>query len=239
MALSKADVQLYRQNGYIFPIDVLSVDEAVHFRARLEKAEAATGGALPPEQRHKPHLIYTWAQDLIRHPRNLDAIEAIIGPDILVWESVFFTKEAKTDDFISWHQDITYWGLEHEGGVVTAWLALSPSTSESGCMSVVPGTHMREVVPHKDTFETKNILSRGQEIAVEVNGDQIVDLTLSPGQMSLHHVKIFHGSHANRSDDRRIGFAIRYLPPHIRQEAGTRDSATLVRGRRSSWPFRT
>lgn len=231
VSLSRAEVERYRTDGYLAPVSVLSPAEAAHYRARLETAEAVAGGQLDPAHRHKPHLVYTWASELIRHANILDAVEAVIGPDILVWESVFFIKEAHSTSFISWHQDITYWGLEHEGDVVTAWLALSPSTAESGCMSVVPGTHRREVVPHRDTCDQDNMLSRGQEIAVEVEQGQSVDLELQPGQMSLHHVKIFHGSHANRSGDRRIGFAIRYLPPHVRQTVGGRDSATLVRGR--------
>ena len=227
--LSDAQVQAYRQRGYLCPVDVLSPAEAAHYRARLEAAEAAAGGSLPGPYRHKPHLVYTWAQELIRQPEILDAVEDVIGPDILAWESVFFTKEPHTEDYISWHQDITYWGLEAEGDVVTAWVALSPSTVESGCMRVVPGTHLREVVPHADTFSARNMLSRGQEIAVEVDEAHAVDLVLEPGQMSLHHVKIFHGSHQNRAGDRRIGFAIRYLPPHVHQEIGA-DAATLVRG---------
>ena len=228
--LSDAQIRAYRQSGYLCPITALSAAEAARCRAKLEAAEAAAGGSLPGRYRHKPHLVYTWAQELIRHPKILDAVEDVIGPDILAWESVFFIKEPKTEDYISWHQDITYWGLEAEGDVVTAWVALSPSTVESGCMRVVPGTHLREVVPHSDTFGQHNMLSRGQEIAVEVDEAHAVDLVLEPGQMSLHHVKIFHGSHQNRADDRRIGFAIRYLPPHVHQDVGT-DTATLVRGK--------
>ncbi len=227
--LSAAEVARYREDGYFCPIRVLTAEAAADYRARLEAAEAAAGGSLPGPYKHKPHLVYGFAQALIREPRILDAIEAVIGPDILCWETVFFTKEPHTQDFISWHQDITYWGLEAEGDVVTAWVALSPSTPESGCMRVVPGTHRREVVAHADTFGEGNMLSRGQEIAVEVDEAHAVDLVLQPGQMSLHHVKIFHGSHENRADDRRIGFAIRYLPPHVHQQVGT-DSATLVRG---------
>jgi hypothetical protein len=229
-SLSEDSMATYQRNGYLCPLDVLSAEEAADCRTKLEAAEASAGGALAPEHKHKPHLVYCWAQEMIRHPKILDAVEGIIGPDILAWESVFFTKEPKSDDYISWHQDITYWGLDQEGDVVTAWLALSPSTVESGCMGVVPGSHRREVVPHQDTFNANNMLSRGQEIAVDIDAESTVDLTLKPGQMSLHHVKIFHGSHANHSDDRRIGFAIRYLPPHVRQEVGEKDSATLVRG---------
>jgi chlorinating enzyme len=228
--LTDGQIQAYRRDGYLCPITALVPAEAARYRARLEAAEAAAGGSLPGPYRHKPHLVYAWAQELIRHPNVLDAVEDVIGPDILAWESVFFTKEPQTEDFISWHQDITYWGLEAEGDVVTAWVALSPSTLENGCMRVVPGTHLREVVPHADTFGEHNMLSRGQEIAVEVDEAQAVDLVLQPGEMSLHHVKIFHGSRQNRAADRRIGFAIRYLPPHVHQDVGA-DSATLVRGR--------
>jgi non-haem Fe2+, alpha-ketoglutarate-dependent halogenase len=228
-SLDDAAVQAYRRDGYLCPIPVISRERAAAYRARLEAAEAAAGGTLPGAFRHKPHLVYTWAQELIRLPPVLDAVEALIGPDILAWESVFFIKEPQTRDFISWHQDITYWGLDHEGDVVTAWLALSPSNPASGCMRVVPRTHRRDVVEHRDTFDARNMLSRGQEIAVEVDEDEAVDLILEPGQMSLHHVKIFHGSHQNRSADRRIGFAIRYLPPQVRPGAGS-DSASLVRG---------
>jgi hypothetical protein len=216
--LTDAQIRAYRQDGYLCPLTALSRTEAAHYRAKLE---AAAGGTLPGPYRHKPHLVYTWAQDLLRQPKILDAVEDVIGPDILAWESVFFTKESHTEDYISW--------LEAEGDVVTAWVALSPSTTLSGCMRVVPGTHLREVAPHSDTFGEHNMLSRGQEIAVEVDEAHAVDLVLEPGQMSLHHVKIFHGSHQNRADDRRIGFAIRYLPPHVHQDVGA-DSATLVRG---------
>jgi non-heme Fe2+,alpha-ketoglutarate-dependent halogenase len=227
--LNDDQVARYRRDGYLCPIPVIDAADAHRYRVALETAEAANGGSLPGPFRHKPHLVYAWAQDLIRLPLVLDAVEDLIGPDILCWESVFFIKEPHTAQFISWHQDITYWGLDAEGDVVTAWIALSPSNPLSGCMRVVPGTHRREVVQHRDTFDEKNLLSRGQEIAVDVDEADAVDLTLEPGEMSLHHVKIFHGSHANDGDDRRIGFAVRYLPPAVGRHAGA-DSATLVRG---------
>ena len=227
--LSEAEIERYRQDGYLCPVPVLSADRALGYRQKLEAAAAALGGGLPGELRHKPHLTTLWAQELIRLPAVLDAVEDVIGPDILCWESVLFAKPPQSPDFVAWHQDITYWGLG-EDDVVTAWIALSPSTPESGCMQVVPGTHTSAVVAHKETHVPGNMLSRGQEIAVEVDRTQVVDLVLQPGQMSLHHVKIFHGSEQNRSSDWRMGFAIRYLPPHVRQVVGAKDSATLVRG---------
>ncbi len=171
-----------------------------------------------------------WADELIHHPRILDAVQHVNGPDILCWESVIFAEGPKTADYIAWHQDITYWGSGSDD-VVTARVALSPSTVESGRMRVVPGTRTREVVPHRDTYAEQNLLSHGQEIVVEVGEEQGADTVLMPGQMSLHHVEIFHGSFKNRSDDRRIGFAIRYIPPHVRQVVGAADSTMAVRGR--------
>ena len=170
---------------------------------------------------------FTWLDDLIRDPRILDAVEDLLGPD-LCWSSSFFIKEARDPAFVSWHQDSTYWGLS-EPDVVTAWVALSESSIESGAMRMVPGTHTEQVA-HRNTFAPDNLLSRGQEIMVEVDEARAVDVVLHPGEMSLHHVRMFHGSPPNRSADRRIGYAIRYIPTHVRQIAGAGDTATLVRG---------
>ena len=227
--LSEAAVQDFRRDGYHFPVRVLAAEEALACRRRLESAEAALGGPLPPLHRQKTHLLYTWASELVHYPQILDAVEDILGPDLLCWSSSFFTKEARTPEHITWHQDATYWGLS-ENDEVTAWVALAPSTIESGCMEVIPGTH-RAQVAHRDTFAAHNMLSRGQEIAVEVDESRAVPIILQPGEMSLHHILLFHGSRENRSADRRIGFAIRYIPTRVRQVVGERDSATLVRGK--------
>lgn len=156
-------------------------------------------------------------------------VEEVLGPNLFCWSSSFFIKEAGDPGYVSWHQDSTYWGLS-EPTVMTVWVAFSPSNAVSGCMKVVPGSHLRDQVPHRDTFDEDNLLTRGQEIAVEVDEEEAVMMPLEPGQASLHHVRLFHASPPNRSDDRRIGFAIRYIPTHVRQVVGQKDSATLVRG---------
>jgi non-haem Fe2+, alpha-ketoglutarate-dependent halogenase len=227
--LTEQAVRHYREQGYFAPVPILSADEAQAFRVKLEAYEAKSGEPLKAEMKHKPHLLFRWAAELVRHPRLLDAIEDVIGPDILCWSSTFFAKEARDPGFVSWHQDLTYWGLD-PADVVTAWIALSPSTGESGAMRVAPGTHTMDVVEHRDTFDPDNMLTRGQEAAVEVEESRAVTLELMPGEVSLHHVKLVHGSQPNRSDDRRIGFAVRYIPTAVRQVVGTADSASLVRG---------
>ena len=226
--LSPAAIEEYERDGYFYPVPVLSTDEAHAYRERLERAERDLGGPLRGVYRVKPHLLFTWLADLVRHPLILDAVEDVLGPDILCWNTSFFTKEAQSPGFVSWHQDATYWGLS-EPDVLTAWVALTESTPANGNMRVMPGSH-RTPVAHVDTFHPDNLLSRGQELAVQVDEALARDIVLRPGEMSLHHVLIVHGSGANPSGDRRIGFAIRYIPTRIRQVAGPRDSATLVRG---------
>lgn len=230
MTTRSALAEEYRQRGYCAPIPVLGDAEARHYRARMEAAEAAIGRPLTREERTKPHILFGWAAELARHPAALDLVEPLIGPDILCWETVLFVKEPGGPEFISWHQDLTYWGLEPGDQVLTAWLALSPSTVESGCMRMVPGSHLHDLAPHHDTYDPDNLLSRGQEIAVEVKDGEWADIVLAPGEMSLHHVKVVHGSDRNRSRDRRIGFAARYFSTAVRQKSPRRDSAFLVRG---------
>ena len=229
-ALSLAEVARYERDGYLFPFDVLAPDEVAAARRKLETFEAKQGGPLQRPLIAMCHLYAGFVDEIIRSPRVLDPVESLIGPDILCWECAFLTKEPKAPSFFSWHQDAAYWGLEPYD-ILTAWIALSPSTRESGCMQVMTGSHIGELAPHKDTFGKDNMLSRGQEMQVEVDPARCVDVALAPGQMSLHHVKIAHGSGPNESDERRIGLVVRYVPAHVRQVAGSGDTATLVRGK--------
>jgi hypothetical protein len=226
--LTAAQIAQYREDGFLSPIRVMGEDEAFALRAKLEAIEAGMGGPLRGDLRHKTHLLFPFLADLVRHPRILDAVEDLLGPDILCWSSNFFIKEAADPAFVSWHQDSTYWGLSAPD-VATAWVALTPSTAENGAMAMIPGSHKFDQMPHHDTFDRHNLLTRGQEIAVEVDEAKSVLLDLRPGEMSLHHVRVVHGSAPNPTLDRRIGFAIRYIPTRLRQLEGE-DSASLVRG---------
>ncbi|HET7635641.1 MAG TPA: phytanoyl-CoA dioxygenase family protein [Burkholderiales bacterium] len=226
--LSPAAVEQYHRDGYYFPVRVFSPEEAARYRSALEAHEAHTGQPLQGNWRHKTHLLFTWADEIVHHPKILDAVEDVIGPDILCWTVNFFIKEARNPSFVSWHQDSTYWGLEPDD-VITAWVAFTDSNVANGCMRAVPGTHQQAQLPHHDTFDKNNLLSRGQEIMVDVDQSKAVNFILKAGEMSLHHIKLAHGSDPNPSGDRRIGMAIRYIPTHVRQ-IKVRDSAMLVRG---------
>jgi len=228
--LSDEQVQRYARDGYISPIDVFNEQDVGSFNEKLQRFRQRLdlNGKIAGRYNQKPHLLLPWANQIVRHPRILDAVEQILGPNILCWASQFFAKDPGDNAYVSWHQDGNYWGLSSVD-VVTAWVALTPSTIESGCMNVVPGSQVRRV-EHTDTYSDDNMLSRGQEIAVTVSPEEAKPIVLQPGQMSLHHVMIFHGSEPNRADHPRVGFAIRYVPTHVRQTAGDKDSAMLVRG---------
>jgi non-haem Fe2+, alpha-ketoglutarate-dependent halogenase len=226
--LSSSAVDAYRRDGYCFPVPVLSAAEVAHCRESLERHEARTGAPLQGNWRHKSHLLFTWVDELVHNGNILDAAEDVLGPDLLCWTTNFFIKEANSPGFVSWHQDAFYWGLSKDD-VATAWVALSPANLTSGCMRFLPGSQREDHPQHVDTFHKDNLLSRGQEIAVKVDSARAVDCILAPGEMSLHHVKLVHGSEPNRSNDRRIGLAIRYIATDVKQ-LKVRDSAMLVRG---------
>ena len=215
----------YRREGCVFPLTLMSEDEAAGHRARLERAEAEHGAL---HYKTKPYLVLTSAAEIARHPVLLDAVEAIIGPDILLWDSAYVIKEPQNRAYVSWHQDLTYWGLDSDL-LVTAWMALSPSTPQAGCMRFLPGTHLEGKRAHRDTHGADNILHRGQEVA-GVDDSTAVDIVLRPGQASLHHGWVLHASAPNSSAERRIGLTQQYLAPSMSQVVGEGESANLVRG---------
>jgi hypothetical protein len=227
--MTDAAIAQYRDRGYYFPLPVLRSNEVAECRAMLESFETSQGHPIQGAQRSKSHLLFKWLDDLMRNARILDAVEDLVGPDILCWNSIFWIKEAHSASFVSWHQDLKYWGLDCDD-LVTAWVALSPATVESGCMRVLPGSHRKELLPHDDVYDADNMLTRGQEIAVTVDENQAKTMALQPGEMSLHNVRLAHASGPNRSDDRRIGVSFHYMPTRSRQLVGEWDSAALVRG---------
>ena len=227
--LDNRAVELYKKEGFFLPVDVLSHEEAASYRAKLEFFESKTNQAIQGSHRSNSHLLFTWIDELVRNPIILDCVEALIGTDILCWNTLWWIKEPQSDSFVSWHQDIRYWGLDTDD-LVNVWLALSPATIDSGCMSVLPGSHKGEILPHTDKYDGNNLLTRGQEIDMPIDDRLTVPMELEPGQISLHNVRIAHGSGTNKTTDRRIGLSIQYIPPSTKQLAVEWDSATLCRG---------
>ena len=233
--LTDTQVEKYWEQGYLFPIQVFSEAEAAQMRVELERIESDWMHADLPRsvktyKRVNAHAVMPFAYDLAQRSELLDVVEGILGPNILIYGVEFFIKEPNTRQFVSMHQDLTYWGLGDTQKMVTAWLALSPATTESGCMEFVSGSHKLAIQPHKDTFAEDNLLSRGQEVQADVSPSQCTPIELAPGQISLHHGMTIHGSGPNSSGDRRIGVVIRYMSTDVRPQNEAPDYAVLARG---------
>ena len=236
---AREDVQAYRRDGYLPGRRLLSAAEAARLRSDCLRtcAEPLVLGDQNPyslkrhaSNRVKPYLLFPWAAALVRHPRILDLVEQMIGPDILVFHTTVWMKAAHSDNYVPWHQDATYFGLapfDH----VTAWVAVTRSHPESGCVRVVPGSHRKGQLAHLDDHsDPLTMLSRGQRLTNVIREVDAVDLVLDPGDVSLHHTLTVHSSGINRSSDWRIGVGISYIPTSVRHIGPTRLSATLARG---------
>ncbi len=238
--LDRARAEAYRERGYLFPVPAVSSAEARDLRQETEDLLGRTR-----DQPHVfqytfnvPHLVLPGVHALVRDSRILDPVESLMGPNLLLWSAGFFIKEPHTTDFVGWHQDLRYWGLDDDSREITAWIALGDVTRDNGAMRFIPESHRHGMVEHRDTWLDSNQLSRGQELAVDVDENQAVDVELKSGEMSLHHGSLYHSSPANPSASRRIGLALRFITPEMRQVVGEADYATLVRGEDGFGHFR-
>jgi hypothetical protein len=223
--LSDDQVRQFRDRGYVTPIRAIPDDEGLDCLRRLEAYEAETGqpGDLPI----KGHLYLDWAWTLTRHPRVIGAVVDLIGPDVFVMASRFWIKNPQDRKFVSWHQDLAYFGLDPQE-MITLWLALTPVTRDNGCMRFIPGSHRGPSRRHVETYDKDNLLARGQ-VVPDVDESAAIDAVLRPGEFSIHHGHLLHSSEPNTTDGRRIGFGLMLFPAHARSTIGRR-SVTLVHG---------
>ena len=233
--LSSGQVASYERDGFLSPNAALTREQAADYLGKLEEFERAVGGPLTsdatdPRYRSRTHVLLAWVHGLVRHPAILDAVEDLIGPNILVYTSTWFIKEPDSTAIAAWHQDATYFGLRPYVHV-TAWLALTDATAENGCMEFLPGSHHRGQLPHRAGVVAGSVNRAGQAVVVEIDDAPAVHAPLRAGEFSLHHTLCLHRSQPNRSSGRRIGLAISYVPTHV-QHLGVKHKtpAMLVRG---------
>lgn len=225
--LSAAQAAHFRDRGYLYPLRAMPAAEAEACRRKLDGYEAALGAEAQTYLKIKAHVAAPWIVELARTPAILDAVESLIGGDILLFGASLFAKKGHDARFVSWHQDSAYYGLDPHDEV-TAWVALTPSRRENGCMRVIPGSHKGPDLVHEETYDPQNLLARGQTIS-GLDDDRAVYMELEAGEFSLHHERTAHGSLANRSGAPRVGIAFFYMPAHVRSTIGRR-SALPVRG---------
>jgi len=226
-SLTSAQVEHFRREGWLCPMDAIPPGEAAANLASLDGYDGKLGADASLRLKIKAQVVAPWMTGLARNPHILDAVESLIGPDILLFGASVFAKRARDARFVSWHQDSAYYGLDpHEE--VTAWVALTPSKVANGCLRVLPRSHLMADFRHEETYDPKNLLARGQSIQ-GIDEAQAVSLELEAGQFSLHHERTAHCSHPNPSDQRRVGIAFFYMPAHTRSTLGRR-GALPVRG---------
>ncbi len=238
MVLSTAEVEAYRRDGYIGAVDVIDGDKVSEYRHAFDDLEARVGKETAQIGLIDYHFEERFIWELASHPTILDAVEALIGPNVLLLATHFFNKYGEGEDaeaFVAWHQDVTFWGLEPPLAI-TAWYAVDDSDTENGCMQVVPGTHVSGVVEHGKAEQAGNLLSINQEVHVTAeDAAGAVDLPLKAGQISIHDGTLIHGSLPNRSNRRRCGLTLRYVPTWVRQAEDNsldgRWKPVLVRGK--------
>lgn len=217
--------QRYEEQGFVSAVPILTCEEAAAHRTAMEQAEEQIGRL---HYKTKVHTILQSPLELATLPKVLDIVAAILGPNILLYNVTYIVKEAGAASHVSWHQDLTYWGLSHDDQV-SMWLALSPATAETGCMRMIPASHKQGRLEHHATDDKNNVLLQGQTVQ-SVDEGKAVTCPLAPGEASFHHGWTLHASMPNRGQDRRIGLNVQYFATHVRQTKHEVDSALLVRG---------
>lgn len=218
----------YRRDGFVLPLVAFDAERVATCADEVLELADGGGPSLDVPWHQKTYLLLPCLDQLVRDPALTDQIAEILGPDLLVLSADVFLKQPHTGQHISWHQDVNYWDLDPLE-VATAWIALTASTTENGCMRYAKGAH-GERLEHTERPSPDNMLTRGQEIEVDVDEAAAVDVVLEPGQVSVHHALTPHASGPNQSDEVRIGLAVRYAPPSIHQRSGPRISARRARG---------
>lgn len=226
--LTDAQVTRFQEDGFLFPYEVYTPAEAAALYEKYAALEETLGEEPQNRFRIKAQLPFPWLCDVVRHPRLLDAVEDLIGPDILCWGSSFFTKKAHDPRFISWHTDSFVYGFE-PAETLTAWLGFNDSTVESGCLRYIPGSH-RKQSEHEIKPDPNNLATLGQNV-IGVPEEKAVDAVLKAGQVVFHHESVVHSSTANRANHPRIGFSIHYVAPHVKETRFDGATAMLVRGK--------
>jgi non-heme Fe2+,alpha-ketoglutarate-dependent halogenase len=226
-SLTSEQVKHFREKGYAYPFDAISKEEAASYIVRLDSYDKVLGEEAQKQLKIKAHVAAPWLIELARNKNILDAVESVIGPDILLFGASMFSKMGPDKRFVSWHQDAAYYGLDPQEEV-TCWVGLTDADEENGCMRVLPGSHLGKDAEHEETYDPQNLLGRGQTIR-GVDESKSAFMPVKAGQFSMHHERTWHASSPNPSTRRRVGIAFFYMPARTRSILGRR-TATLVRG---------
>jgi non-haem Fe2+, alpha-ketoglutarate-dependent halogenase len=231
--LTQAQVGKWRRDGFLSPFALLDAEELQLCRDGLRRFEDWLGGPVngvaEMKWRTMPYLVLPWAANLAHDPRILDAVEDLLGPDLLIYTSTFFIKEPRSPTIAAWHQDSTYYGLEPKEEV-TVWIALTDASQAAGCMEALSFKGEPRQLRHAARVVENSVNRASQKIVEPLDDSAPVAMPLAAGSYSLHHGLCPHRSGPNGADHRRIGLGLNYIPTHVRPAGSVKPAAMLVRG---------
>jgi phytanoyl-CoA hydroxylase len=132
---------------------------------------------------------------------------AQIGGDegVALYRAVVFTKSASGGSVLPWHQDGgNFWGVDR-APTLQIWTALDDAPVESGCVEVVPGTHLRGLATPKGGTIPDAMLEEA------LSEGRAVKLPARAGESILIHNHLWHRSGANTTGQRRSALSICYM----------------------------
>ena len=211
--LTESQISEFNERGFINGLRLLNEREASEHRERFNRLLAK----FQRKQRdsydingYQTRVDFIW--DLATHPRLLDHIEDLIGPNIVLWASHYFCKLPQDQRVVPFHQDASYWPLR-PFKAVTAWLAVDPVTLDMGPMCFLPGSHLEGRLAWQRRsdnvvleLETRNYAQLGEPSPI----------LLDAGEFSIHTDLLVHGSGLNQTQRRRCGLTLRYIPAEVR-----------------------
>jgi non-haem Fe2+, alpha-ketoglutarate-dependent halogenase len=227
--LTQAQVEQFREEGYVAGIPVITPQEAADAVRTLQAWEKRTGKVAREYLRGKAHLLIKVLSEITHKPRVVDAIADALGPDVLCIESGFFWKNARDPNRVTWHQDNSYLKLDPPLSLV-AWIALTDSKKDNGALKVIPGSQKLGELPYDMVPGENNMLRLSRQVR-GFDESKAIHLELEPGEMSLHANGVVHGSEPNSSDRPRIGWTLVCTRPGIRPGAQGFVSGTVLTGR--------
>jgi ectoine hydroxylase-related dioxygenase (phytanoyl-CoA dioxygenase family) len=217
----------FRTNGFVAPLDCLTSEQAADCMRKIEEYEAATGEDVSKNIRARAVLAFKWLLDLARHPKIAGALQDAIGPNVILMFCAVWSKQPGGSAYVSWHQDGAYNPFDRNEGA-TAWIALTDSTPEKGCVKAIPGSHARGFLHHDERYDKNNMVSRGQTVT-EIDDSDAVDIAMRAGQFSIHHEMVVHGSGRNNGTDRRVGVSFSCVATETKALAGP-NTGVLIAG---------
>ena len=215
--LTQEQKEFYAENGYLMVEDAVTPDQLARLRAITERLIDASRGVsesnevydldkghgpdAPRLTRIKiPHKRDSYFWEVLRNSAMTEVLTDLLGPDTAILTSKLNTKAPGGGAAVEWHQDWAFYPHTNDD-VLAFGLMLEDVDADNGPLMVVPGTHKGPVLSHHVNGVFAGAIDPEDPL---FDKDRIVSLTGKAGSMTVHHVRLLHGSAPNVSDHPRL-----------------------------------